>query len=220
MPRKVRIPADPAQNRENQQRSRARRREYIADLEARVRHFETRDMAATLEMQHAAREVAWGNARLLEMLAARGVERGEVDAYLARCKERERICAAASGGGGGGGAARGVGLEEEELGYCQGSTDLAKTGTSSHKSTDSEGGGNEKDVTSDRPERSAASVNVDDSEQRALITSCDAAAGIIAGFQGHGDVSRAREALGCDDVAHCHVKNTRLFQLMDETGCS
>ncbi len=49
------------------------------------------------------------------------------------------------------------------------------------------------------------------------VTSCDAAAGIIAELHGHGDAARARGLLGCDDSSNCHVKNTKLLQLMVET---
>ncbi|KAI1297565.1 hypothetical protein F5Y03DRAFT_398448 [Xylaria venustula] len=205
MPRKVRIPADPAQNRENQQRSRARRRAYLADLEARVRHSEARDMTASLEMQRAAREVAWVNARLLEMLAARGVGKGEVDEYLGRCRERERDCRAGS-------VVEGVDVRDSR--YAGASTAARASGAESKGDGEEDGLGTE-----ERKRIGGAGVDSEGPE-RALITSCDAAASIIAGFQGHGDVSRARKALGCDDVADCHVKNTRLFQLMDETGCS
>lgn len=48
-------------------------------------------------------------------------------------------------------------------------------------------------------------------------TSCDAAANIIAGLHGHDDATQARGLLGCKDSSSCHVKNTRLFQLMVET---
>ncbi|RYP63057.1 hypothetical protein DL769_007083 [Monosporascus sp. CRB-8-3] len=82
MPRKTRIPEDPARNRENQQRCRARRREYVQELERRVREYERRDAEATCEMQRAAQVVAWKNERLLALLALHGVSRAEIDAFL------------------------------------------------------------------------------------------------------------------------------------------
>lgn len=51
----------------------------------------------------------------------------------------------------------------------------------------------------------------------AHVTPCDAAANIIAELHGHGDTAEARGLLGCKDSRNCHVKNTRLFQLMVET---
>ncbi|KAI3332587.1 hypothetical protein F4824DRAFT_289977 [Ustulina deusta] len=216
MPRKIRLPADRAQNRANQQRSRARRTAYLAGLEARVRELEARDARATLEMQRAAREVAWTNERLVELLAASGVSRARVDEFLRRCCQERRDCGAAApgsnGGGGGGGGAMVVvaGAVDAEASQtrpaeCEsegeggdGGADMAPERRSSGDDDDVEGGGRE----------------------RTLVTSCEAAASIIAGFQGHGDVSQARMALGCDGAADCLVRNTRLFQLMDETGCA
>ncbi|KAI0424185.1 hypothetical protein F5Y09DRAFT_325064 [Xylaria sp. FL1042] len=212
MPRKVRPPADAAQNRENQQRLRARRRAYLEDLEARVRGFEARDMRATLEMQRAAREVAWANERLVELLAMMGVSRGEVDEFLRRCREEDRNWGAATG------ANPGLGSSKESV---AGVVNMRRTTTSQIKSVPVglEGGDERGDVVvvvPDAPRRSTEMGDGDSSQ--ALVTSCDAAASIIADFQGHGDVSRARMALGCDETANCHVKNTRLFQLMDAPG--
>ncbi|KAI0204975.1 hypothetical protein F4808DRAFT_316825 [Astrocystis sublimbata] len=201
MPRKVRPPADTAQNRENQQRSRARRREYLTSLEARVRDFENREARATLEMQRAAREVAWVNERLMELLASKGVAREEVDEFLRRAGEDG--VAAASGHA-----------------QDQDHTDSAIEGTHDdttilHAIDD----GRVADSSDGTPRLLKRGAGNADEGLPALVTSCDDAANIIANFQGHGDVSQARNALGCGDAADCHVKNTRLFQLMDEAGC-
>ncbi|KAI1421643.1 hypothetical protein F5Y12DRAFT_766843 [Xylaria sp. FL1777] len=204
MPRKVRLPGDAAQNRENQQRSRARRRAYLASLEARVREFERRDMRATLEMQHAAREVAWTNERLMELLAARGMSRGQVDEFLSRCKEESDSYSAT-------GANLNSGSREIS---AAGAIDTA---TSQTQPAGYEGVENADERNDAVPDSLKQSTDIY-SSSRALTTSCDAAAGIIAGFHGHGDVLRARIALGCGDAVNCHVKNTQLFQLMDETG--
>ncbi|KAI1752571.1 hypothetical protein F4782DRAFT_500787 [Xylaria castorea] len=224
MPRKVRPPANAAQNRENQQRSRARRREHLASLEARVRDFESREVQATLAMQRAAQEVAWVNERLMELLAARGVAREEVDEFLLlrRAGEdgvRRRYARDAEDQGS---EARG---EHFEAGACQGGVkngedssnnhgrDIADTGmdiiSTSRVGADEHG----MNVSFQTPKQS------NDEGPSAHVTSCDDAASIIADFQGHGDVSHARTVLGCGDTATCHVKNTRLFQLMDEAGC-
>ncbi|KAI0866392.1 hypothetical protein F4860DRAFT_137855 [Xylaria cubensis] len=216
MPRKVRPPADAAQNRENQQRSRARRREYLASLEARVRDFESREVQATQAMQRAAQEVAWVNERLMELLAAKGVAREEVDEFLRREADAPRDVEQGSK------ARRASSFRVEDVGgACQGvenrknSTthggDVADTGIgiTSTAAVDE----HRMNVSSSKP-----SVGVDEGSS-AHVTSCDDAASIIAEFHGHGDVSHARQVLGCGDAARCHVKNTRLFQLMDEAGC-
>ncbi|KAI0804004.1 hypothetical protein GGR55DRAFT_660796 [Xylaria sp. FL0064] len=208
MPRKVRLPADSAQNRENQQRSRARRRAYHASLEARVREFEARDMTATLEMQRAAREVAWANERLVELLATMGVTRGQVDEFLSRCREeRERECGAATG------------VNPDSGSNQESAAGVAKMRRTSQIKPVARGGVDKGAEGDDGVVLDPLKLGTEiDGSAQALVTSCDAAASIIAGFHGHGDVSRARMVLGCDDAASCHVKNTRLFQLMDEPG--
>lgn len=68
--------------RENQRRSRNQRKELIQDLQRRVQEYELKGVAATQEMQRAARKVAEENSRLRSLLANRGVTRDEVEAYL------------------------------------------------------------------------------------------------------------------------------------------
>ncbi|KAI1133084.1 hypothetical protein F5Y10DRAFT_229292 [Nemania abortiva] len=232
MPRKVRLPADPAQSRANQQRSRARHREYVASLEARVRELENRGAQATLEMQRAAREVAWVNERLIELLTARGVSREEVDGFLRR-----------RGTGGDPETTAGRRASGPRRASSSDVTPVEMVGVpvnNREESADEQNRARVSITTANGPNpdidaatgtdtsHSSRVVNRDDADAdadadadegfRALVTSCDDAASIIADFQGHGDVSHARKALGCGDATNCHVKNTRLFQLMDETG--
>lgn len=68
--------------RNNQRRSRARRKEYIEDLEQRIRRFERQGVEATTEVQTAARKVARENALLRALLVANGVSNQEIDDYL------------------------------------------------------------------------------------------------------------------------------------------
>ena len=57
---------NPARVRENQRRSRARRKEYLEELEARLRNYETLGVQASIDVQHSARAVLVENARLRE----------------------------------------------------------------------------------------------------------------------------------------------------------
>ncbi|KAH8164860.1 hypothetical protein CIB48_g3417 [Xylaria polymorpha] len=212
MPRKVRPPADAAQNRENQQRSRARRREYVASLEARVRDFENREVQATLTMQRAARHIAWVNDRLMELLASKGVARAEVDEFLRRAGEDEGATAAgrrdADHGSGAGGESFGEGVpqggKEGEQGRNAADTGTGRKGVSGDDDEEHQ----VCDGVSQTPKRSAGDTNTNnnnntDEAPPALVTSCDDAASIIAGFQGHGDVAHARSVLGvwrCDEL--------------------
>lgn len=49
-------------------------------------------------------------------------------------------------------------------------------------------------------------------------TSCEDAASIIASMRGHADREQVREELGCGTIRDCAVKNTTLFQLMDQSS--
>lgn len=68
--------------RENQRRSRARRKEYIEGLEDRLQKFERHGVQATIEVQSAARKVAKENNLLRSLLNLRGVSNSEIETYL------------------------------------------------------------------------------------------------------------------------------------------
>lgn len=85
MPQKSAIPlADRV--RENQRRSRARRKELIHELTDKLRDFEKREAQATVAMQRAARRVLWENEQLRDLLAIKGVTKEEISNHL---QERE-----------------------------------------------------------------------------------------------------------------------------------
>ncbi|KAK4130274.1 hypothetical protein BT67DRAFT_334520, partial [Trichocladium antarcticum] len=71
-----------ARIRDNQRRSRARHRDYVDEMKARIREYERRDAQATLDMRHAARAVALENSRLRSLLASHGVTSDEVELHL------------------------------------------------------------------------------------------------------------------------------------------
>jgi hypothetical protein len=68
--------------RENQRRSRARHRQYVESLEARLRSYECRGVQATIEMQVAARAIAAENRALRGLLQAHGIKGTDIDNYL------------------------------------------------------------------------------------------------------------------------------------------
>ncbi|KAL8393707.1 hypothetical protein RB595_003446 [Gaeumannomyces hyphopodioides] len=82
MPSNVKTPASTVQNRNNQRLSRARRKEFVADLQRRLQEYERRGVEATLEMQRAAQSIGLENQRLRALLAERGVSQHEITAYL------------------------------------------------------------------------------------------------------------------------------------------
>ena len=75
---------DPARVRDNQRRSRARRKEYLQELEAKLRRYEALGVQASVDIQTAARAVSAENARLRE-------ENGRLIEENERLKERLRI---------------------------------------------------------------------------------------------------------------------------------
>ncbi|RYP70447.1 hypothetical protein DL771_005488 [Monosporascus sp. 5C6A] len=261
MPRKIRIPDDPARNRENQQRCRARRKEYVQELERRVREYERRDAEATCEMQRAAQAVAWKNERLLALLALHGVPRAEIDAFLqppdgvgaaaannaapsaAGFTPTAASCAGAAGVPSGGGAKfDGLGLSSNAKAGSPEHVPLARACSAASRcatrksdepcsaGTDSQSSyeAPETNILSRQPDSTSSDTPADKVDLPATgiglshgspgqVTSCDAAATMIADLQGHGDAAQARSLLDCGDSSDCHVKNTRLFQLMVET---
>jgi hypothetical protein len=74
--------ANLARIRDNQRRSRARRKEYLQELENRLRQCELQGIEASSEIQLAARRVADENKKLRGLLAQHGVADESIDVYL------------------------------------------------------------------------------------------------------------------------------------------
>jgi hypothetical protein len=68
--------------RDNQRRSRARRKEYLEDMQKKLQTYEREGVQATLDMQQAAKRVALENDRLRILLNQRGVTDNEISQYL------------------------------------------------------------------------------------------------------------------------------------------
>ncbi|KAK4169719.1 hypothetical protein QBC43DRAFT_351784 [Cladorrhinum sp. PSN259] len=79
---KIKTSACTVQNRNNQRLSRARRKEFVEDLQRRLQEYERRGVEASLEMQRASRSIVLENQRLRALLAARGVSQHEITAHL------------------------------------------------------------------------------------------------------------------------------------------
>ncbi len=74
--------ANLARIRDNQRRSRARRKEYQQELEQRVRAFEEQGVEASTEVQQAARRVAEENKKLRALLNQAGISHASIETYL------------------------------------------------------------------------------------------------------------------------------------------
>ncbi|PGH05875.1 hypothetical protein GX51_02654 [Blastomyces parvus] len=86
--------------RDNQRRSRARRKEYQQDLERRVQKFEQQGVQATIEVQAAARKVARENTLLRSLLKLKGVATVEIDEYVSNAMGSENGADATLNGAG------------------------------------------------------------------------------------------------------------------------
>ncbi|KAK0512091.1 hypothetical protein JMJ35_005219 [Cladonia borealis] len=73
---------NPARVRENQRRSRARRKEYLEELEARLRSYESLGVQASMDIQLSARAVLGENARLREENAQLRIENEKLSQEL------------------------------------------------------------------------------------------------------------------------------------------
>ncbi|KAM3069477.1 hypothetical protein ACMFMG_005582 [Clarireedia jacksonii] len=83
--------ANLARIRDNQRRSRARRKEHLQELEARLRQCELQGIEASSEIQMAARKVADENKKLRILLAQHGIADDIVDAHLSASTDNMMI---------------------------------------------------------------------------------------------------------------------------------
>ena len=74
--------ANLARIRDNQRRSRARRKEYLQELENSLRQCELQGVEASSEIQAAARRVAEENKKLRAMLSYHGVQNDSIEMFL------------------------------------------------------------------------------------------------------------------------------------------
>jgi hypothetical protein len=93
--------ANLARIRDNQRRSRARRKEYLQELEARLRQCELQGIEASAEIQLAARRVADENKKLRMLLNQNGVGDDNIEAYLQSTASPDTVMGQGFGGLGG-----------------------------------------------------------------------------------------------------------------------
>lgn len=77
-------------NRANQRNFRARRQEYVRELEQQLRELQDQKIQATREVQVAARLLKQQNVRLRSLLKRRfGVSECEIDEFLSESEDKE-----------------------------------------------------------------------------------------------------------------------------------
>ena len=218
---KTKGPPSSTRIRDNQRRSRAQRKELLDSLQQRVYEYERRGVAATVEVQNAAKSVARENAALRRLLARHGVAREEIE------REVGKGCGEDAGDGG-----RRVEKLQIALGpqFREGGANLMTAPASScgnsntcNQAQNSCGAvdpqldnlsnpGGLTTAIAPRPPRLAISDSTSAAE-----SSCIAAATIIAQMRGDGDDDYARTMLlGCHGTSDCRVKNTTVFRVLDE----
>lgn len=229
-----------ARIRNNQRRSRARHREFVDELKAKVREYERQGVQATLDMRRVARKVALENSRLRSLLACRGVTTEEVNHYLASFDDRacESLPLTAltpqTAEVGPLPLASNLGLPRLDRDVPNGASASAldtlavaadasvrqtccgpTTQCSSADRLDVHG-----HIAKPSPRGGLLSPlpspnTIPNTTTSHLEMSCTAAAHIMANMYRDGNNERAREALGCLGPEECLVKNTLVFQLLD-----
>ncbi|KAK7718926.1 hypothetical protein SLS63_010339 [Diaporthe eres] len=234
------------QVRDNQRRSRARRKELLEDMQRRLDEYERLGVQATLDMQQAARDVAQENKRLRALLAWKGVSDTELEEFLrvrdpvdnpstqdrrtsegvagstetvlrqTRFQSTLRVSSVTAL----------LNAEQPPIPICSYHEELEPLSTASASNEERLFVMPDKDDTATSsadclgPSNTTGShqVNADLSRNLGMEMSCDVAATILANVQGQGDTSRARIDLGCAGRGVCAVKNFTVLGLLDEAG--
>lgn len=205
--------------RDNQRRSRAKRKEFLDSLQQRVQEYERRGMTATIEVQQAAKVVARENAALRRLLARHGVSRDEIDREI-QAANGEPVVVSSTNAENLAAALRPQVVRMEPNRTTAAApvcNDACKQGKNSCENVDPhlDELPNPLETTATGA-HSAPPLALSDITS-AAETSCIAAATIIAQMRGDGDDDFARTMLlGCHGTTDCRVKNTTLFQVLDE----
>ncbi|PYH79059.1 hypothetical protein BO82DRAFT_341385 [Aspergillus uvarum CBS 121591] len=222
--------------RDNQRRSRARRKEYLQDLEQRLRRFELLGVQATQEVQAAGRKLAIENAHLRSLLRLHGVSDQQVQAYLtdqsthlnpptcrpeafSEARSSARKCLPSTLGSGGE-SPRSVSSLNNTSSSGKITSTLAPSSPAAHQ---------QRALSDDQPLDRELPATIDDSrydssewsptsryQSVGQSTPCETAAGIIKSMRSYYDAQDIRSELGCQSDTNCMVRNMDIFRLLDE----
>ncbi|KNG91135.1 hypothetical protein ANOM_000563 [Aspergillus nomiae NRRL 13137] len=225
--------------RDNQRRSRARRREYIQDLEERLHKFEALGVQATREVQAAGRKVAVENTLLRSLLKLRGVSDRDVQEYLTAHTANIFLPKLHSD----------AVLEARLPPWKPSSLNTVREGSSQFSSLNPECNDplHEMNDTESTPSLLSRAINqqviisenqISDREQRVPVdspthgtsrlqspsrnqgsgqaTPCETAAEIIMSIRDYSDARDVRSELGCQSTSNCMVRNMDIFHLLDK----
>ncbi|KAM5437030.1 hypothetical protein MferCBS31731_005685 [Microsporum ferrugineum] len=182
-----------ARIRDNQRRSRARRKEYIQDLEARIQRYERQGVDVAIEVQAAARKVARQNAMLRSLLNSFGMTDAKIDEYLSCAAENSNPAP----------------VPKEAYGSSGGASSHY-----AHPCRTSAAGTQPQPEATDRSSIPASTTTLD-RQWSDDMTPCEEAARIIASMRGDYDEETVRAELGCAPNETCLVSNMNIFQALD-----
>lgn len=230
--------------RDNQRRSRARRKEYTQDLEQRLQKFQIEGIKATREVQEAGRKVAIENSLLRSLLIQHGVSDEKVQEYLrvhtahisVPTSRSEAVLPARSHSGQspksstvdtGGPSPSNHGHSDpspkkkapEPTSSTLGSS-LVTYQQMAASDIETSGGNSEPSASFDPSTPDPSTVQPlnrrQDSRGSGQCTPCETAADIISSMRSYPDMEDVRSELGCQSSASCMVKNMDIFQLLNE----
>lgn len=190
-------------------------------------------------MQLAARQVAWENTQLRDLLISKGISLEETDEFL---RGRERKVVLASTNIVAGGALKpGSAAQAHEMKPTEALPIVNSIGQTCHEPLEqdiSTEGGFESQVVAQIPvceveegvprlDSPTQKLMHEDSARAATASSplhgddsmfqmsCEIAANIISSIRGNGDREQARSQLGCKGREHCKVSNVKVLQVME-----
>ena len=227
-----------ARVRDNQRRSRARRKEYTLGLEERLRRFESLGVEVTREVQAAGRKVAAENALLWSLLRHHGVMENEVGEYLkSKTSPNPPPClsvvapeSAVSRLTTALGDHQVNHLSPQSTPFNSGMYDLKHEMNSVGNSfsppnsviirygSPLNGQASSADQTPDASSVIPKAFEVQHSEGKhdaGQAMSCETAARIVSTFRGYPEMQGLRSELGCLSESKCMVKNMDIFEMLD-----
>ncbi len=228
-----------ARIRDNQRRSRARRREYIQDLEQRLQKFESHGVQVTQEIQAAGRKVAFENTLLRALLRLHGISDHDIEGYLAAHtrdivsftshsealpEPKSHLCKGGSGNAVSSSSSQPILLNERSDPFLENEAATPaptlsrpspaasrQVAVSQSQSSNTAQPVPDAPPTSDPSRLQSRSRNQDSGQS----TPCETAAGIITSMRSYPDAQEVRSELGCQSSSSCMVRNMDIFQLLD-----
>lgn len=220
-----------ARIRDNQRRSRTRRKEYIHDLEQRLRSFERLGVTATQEVQAAGKKVATENILLRSLLMLHGVTETQIKGYLESqgqppnsipsqsylmpsSKLEDNLQRAPIP------PHKELNSSPHELMTISSKTSIPQSNVNGNVDIlDSQGSCAERasTLTPATTEPETESRQFDPRQNTGQFTSCATAENIIKSMQAHSDQRDVRSELGCNSEPDCMVRNMSIFELLDKS---